>query len=175
MSIDTTTVGTKQALALAGTDMSPFTTTDSYQNESATAIDFGVPVARGTATASIGGPAEVCKPFGADTDEAIGVSLRDATDNAVTNAVTYGQWKAVPVKKSGRVAVYAAEAVRKGDQVLILTAGASVPTTAFGSSKNGVAGAGRIAFSAWKWCFDTAAGAIGFIEQSDAHIGRATT
>lgn len=174
MSIDTTTVGTRPGLALAGTDQSPFEPVGSYQNESATAIEIGVPVARGT-TASATGPTEYCKPFAADTDEAIGVTVRDFTINASANAITYVQNAAVPVKKRGRISVFAAEQARKGDQVLILTAGANVPTTAFGCSRNGVATAGRVAFGAWKWCYDTAPGAIGDIEQDDAHIGRATT
>lgn len=173
MAIDLTTVGTRPAIALAGTDMAPHVgPTDSYLNESATAIEYGAPVARGSATTQAGDMFEYCKPVAADADEIIGVTVRDPSDvSAASNSSNYPRYAAVPVKKAGRVAVRAAEAVRAGDEVLVLTA---TPGT-FASSKGGVAGSGRVAMKGWKWVTTTAAAAIGIIEGFDTHTGRTTT
>lgn len=172
------TVGTLPAKAYAGQDMSPMQPTDSYINESATAIDAGLPVARGSATTSAASGVEFCKPFAADADEIIGVSLRFVSKDAdSTQAPKFERYEAVPVKKEGRVAVIAAEDVRGGDEVIVVTAGAGAQGTAFASSKGGVATAGRIRMTGWKWCGNgtIAAGSVGEIEGRSASVGRITT
>lgn len=168
---------TRPALGFAGDDMSPLTPVHSYINENATAIDAALPVARGTVTSTTKG-AETCKPFAADTDEFLGLSLRTVLKDVPQTAqsVTYAQYSAVPVKREGRVKVYIAEDVRGGDQVIIVTAGAAVQTTAFASSKGGVAGSGRIAVP-WKYCGNGVytAGSLVEIEGWSASAGRTTT
>lgn len=165
------TVGTVPAIAYAGQDLAPTMPVDSYQNESATAIEPGAPVARGTVLTPSQPMNETCKPVAADTDEIIGVTVRYPVKAATSNAVSYAQYDTVPVKKAGRVAVYAAEDVRKGDEVIVLTA---TPGT-FASSKGGVAGTGRVAMKGWKWATTTSSGTIGIIEGFDTHTGRTTT
>lgn len=172
------TVGVKPAFAYAGQDMTPDRPTNSYQNESATALDAGIVCVRGTATAYTPGGAETCKPMAADTDDILGVILRiPMKDASSSGTVTLGQWDAVPVKKEGRVAVFAAEDVRGGDQVLVVTAGAGVPTTCFASSKGGIAGSGRVAFTGWKWCGQgtITAGTLAEIEGFGTTVGKTTT
>jgi hypothetical protein len=170
MSIDMTTVGTTPGIGLAGTDMDPLSPTDTYMNESATAIEPGAPVALGTTTQA-GGFAQYCKPVAADTDNIIGVTVRRALVSTNGTTVAYAQYDSVPVKKAGKVAVLAAEAVRAGDEVVVLTA---TPGT-FASSKGGVVGTGRVAMKGWKWVTTTGAAAIGIIEGFDTHTGRTTT
>lgn len=148
---------------------------DTKINESATAIDFGIPVVRGVATAKQPGN---CKPMAADTDDIIGISVRNASQvaaNPADNIVNYPRYENVPVGRIGRFYVIAAEASREGDQVLILTAGAAVNSTCFGGSLGGVAGSGRVAFKGAKWRTTTAAAAIGIIELIDQNLGRTTT
>jgi hypothetical protein len=170
------TVGTRPAAAYAGQDMSPLEPTNSFMNEHATGIEAGVPVARGaTAIGSLGEP---CKPWTLDADDFLGPSLRyPDTDAGTSGNVTYDQRKSVPVKASGRVAVIAGEAVRGGDEVLIITASGNDPTLCWGSSRGGVAGTGRVVATGWKWCGagNIAAGTICEIEGRGAVRGRITT
>jgi hypothetical protein len=148
------TVNVKPAFAYAGQDMTPDRPTNTYMNESATALDAGIPAVRGTASTTTPGGVETCKPMAADTDDILGVILRIPMKDAdfTTDTVKLGQNEPVPVKVEGRVAVFAAENVRGGDEVIVITAGAGAQTTAFGSSFGGVAGAGRVAMTGWKWC-----------------------
>lgn len=173
------TVNVKPAFAYAGQDMTPDRPTNSYQNESATPLDAGIPVVRGTVTAYTPGGVETCKPMAADTDDILGVILRIPSTDAdfITDAVLIKQWQTAPVKVEGRVAVFAAENVRGGDQVLVLTAGAGAQGTAFGSSNNGVAGAGRVAMTGWKWCGSGVipSGTLAEIEGHAITAGRVTT
>lgn len=170
-------VGTRPALGYAGDDRTPGTPTVSYQNENATAIDAALPVARGTVTAPTNG-VEMCKPWASDADDFLGISLRTVNKDATqaVQSVTYAQWDAVPIKKEGRTLVYLAEDVRGGDQVLVVTAGAAVQTTAFASSKGGVAGSGRVAIP-WKYCGNgtLTSGSLVEIESYSASTGRTTT
>lgn len=129
----------------------------SFINESATAIDFGRAVCRGTATAA--GATDLCKPVGVDGDIIIGISIRDAallTANS-SGEVTYAQRMAVPVMESGVVFVTAAEAVAEGTGALSLTAGVGT----IGGVSNGAAGAGRVVIPGAIWLDTTASGAIG--------------
>jgi hypothetical protein len=127
-------------------------------------------VARGTTTQA-GDFTQYCKPVAADTDEIIGVTVRRALVSTDGTTAAYARYDSVPVKKSGKVAVLAAEAVRAGDEVVVLTA---TPGT-FASSKGGVVGTGRVAMKGWKWATTTGAAAIGIIEGFDTHTGRTTT
>lgn len=172
------TVGTKPAFAYAGQDMSPDEPINSYLNESATALDAGIPVVRGSATTYTAGGVETCKPMAADTDDIVGVTLRIPSKDAdSTQAPKYDRYDAVPVRAEGRVAVFAAEDVRGGDEVLVVTAGAAVQTTAFASSKGGAAGSGRVALTGWKWCGmgTITAGTLAEIEGHAITRGRTTT
>lgn len=172
------TVGTKPAFAYAGQDMSPERHTMSFLNESATAIDAGIPVVRGSATTFTPGGVQTCKPMAADTDDLMGVTLRIPSKDADSSqAPKYERYDAVPVKGEGTVAVYAAEDVRGGDEVLVVTAGAGAPTTAFASSKGGVAGSGRVAFTGWKWdgMGTITAGTLTTISRTQGPRGRTTT
>jgi hypothetical protein len=172
------TVGTKPAFAYAGQDQSPDLPINSYQNESATALDAGIPVVRGSVIAYTAGGAEMCKPMAADTDDILGVTLRIvAKDADSTQAPKYERYDAVPVRAEGRVAVLAAEDVRGGDEVLVVTAGAGAAATAFASSKGGVAGSGRVAMTGWKWCGNgtITAGTLAEIEGHAITRGRTTT
>jgi len=171
------TVGTIPAKAYAGQDQSPLQPTDSYINESATAIDAGVPVARGT-TATTAGRAENCKPVAADADEILGPSLRWVSKDAdSTQDPQYARYEDVPVKKEGRVSVIAGETVGGGDEVLIVVASATDPTLCWGSSRGGVIGSGRIAMTGWKYCGNGtyAAGTVVDIEGRSASRGKITT
>ena len=76
----------------------------------------------------------------------------------------------VGVMRSGSLCVLATEAVRGGDQVIVITA---TPGT-LGSSKGGVIGTGRVGAAGWIWKQDTAAGALGIIEKVN-YTGRTTT
>lgn len=173
------TVNVKPAFAYAGQDMTPDRPTNTYMNESATAIDAGVPVVRGSASTTTPGGVETCKPMAADTDDILGVSLRIPMKDAdfTTDTVTLARYEPVPTKVEGRVAVYAAEDVRGGDEVIVVTAGAGVQTTAFASSKGGVAGSGRVAMTGWKWCGSgtITAGTLAEIEGHAITRGRITT
>ena len=140
----------------------------SYINNSATAIDFGVLVVRDT---TVDG---TCKPMAADTDQQLGISVRNAVgiNASSANVVNYAQYASVPVMNDGVVFVTAAEAVRAGDAVLALTAG---PGT-FASSKGGVAGSGRVAVTGAIWLDTVAASGIGRIRIKTAgNLGRTTT
>jgi hypothetical protein len=170
-------VGTRPVQAYAGQDMDPFQPVSSYQNESATAIEAGVPAARGTASTATG-LNEFCKPVGADTDEILGPTLRRQLKDAdSTQDPQYARYESVPVKRAGRVAVIAGEAVRGGDEVLILVASANDPTACWVSSKGGVITTGRIAMTGWKFCGTgaIAAGVVCEIEGYGASRGRITT
>lgn len=91
---------------------------DSKINESATAIDFGVAVARGAAD-------NTCKPPAAVSDKIMGISARHAIRPASAdgnNTVTYAQRDAVPILRDGYVYVVAAENASRGDTAVALTA-----------------------------------------------------
>lgn len=172
------TVGTKPAFAYAGQDMTPHRPTLSFLNESATALDAAIPVVRGSATTFTPGGVETVKPMAADTDDLVGVTLRIVMKDAdSTQAPKYERYEAVPVKGEGTVAVIAAEDVRGGDAVLVVTAGAGAAATAFASSKGGVAGSGRVAFTGWKWdgMGTIAAGTLTTISRTQGPLGRTTT
>ena len=132
---------------------------ETFINESATEIEIGRFVALGAAlTNAIKGN---CKPMAADGDLLLGVAVRDP--NRVRNAsgnLTYKQFEDVPVMIMGKVAILLAEQVRRGDDVLVLTAGA---------------GTGRIKFPGASHWMDAAAAAVGVIYLSGPVITRATT
>lgn len=171
-------VGTKPAAGYAGNDLTPDLPTHSFQNESATDIDAGIPVVRGTATSSTNG-IETCMPMAADADEVIGVSLRGALKDVAqsSQSAKYSRYETVPVKIEGRVQILIAEDVRGGDEVVIITAGAQAAATAWGSSKGGAVTTGRVAFTGWKYCGNGTytAGSLVEIEGHSASRGRTTT
>jgi hypothetical protein len=157
---------------------------DTWMNESATAIDFGVPVCPGTLAGAV-------KPIAtdADADLAIGIAMRDPTvidATPSTNVLNYPRYKELAVMRIGRVYAIAAENVQAGDQVLIITgsSAAQAQATAFGSSHGagGVAGTGRRAFKGAVWrqrphssSKTIAAGDVGIIEFINQNLGVATT
>jgi hypothetical protein len=160
-------------------DASPHTI-DTVQNESATAIDFCVPVCPGTLAGS-------AKPVANDTDAALcmGISMRDPTmvNASTSGVVNYAQYRELGLMKVGRIYAIAAEDVRDGDQVLIITAAsaAQAQATAFASSKGGVAGSGRVALKGAIWRAQAGAsatitaGTVGIIEIINQNLGRTTT
>ena len=112
-------------------------TIESKTNEAATAIDFGVAVARG-------GTDDTCKAPTTDGDKLIGISVRHAIRPAdSSNNVTYGQRDSVPILRDGYVYAVAAENVSRGDTVVALTASAgtlgSAANTAVGTAAAPVA------------------------------------
>lgn len=133
---------------------------DSKINESATAIDFGVPVSRGAAD-------NTCKPFATIADKVIGVSVRHAIRPPIDLAgnVKYAQYDSVPLlRQNGFIYAVAVENATRDDVAIALTA-----TANFGSTTGGAAGAGRLALDGTSgnikaiWETTTAAGSIGII------------
>lgn len=176
---------TSQDLGYPGSlaDASPHIV-DTGTNESATAIDFGVPVAPGVLAGSY-------KPIANDTDAALcnGIAMRDPTlGNAgpASSTINYGQYKDFPVVRMGRIFAIAAENVTDGDQVLIITgsSAAQAQGTCFGSSHGagGAAGAGRIALKGAIWrahpvgaARAIVAGTVAVIEFNNQNLGVTTT
>lgn len=140
---------------------------DSFVNTSATAVDFGRMVVRDTNDRS-------CKVMAADADLQLGFSARHPESPASTdgvNTVNYIQYKSVPVMRFGVMFVLAAEDVRRGDQVLAITAGGGT----VGGSKGGVAGSGRIDVPGAVWEDTTSATTIGRIRVFGSGTRRVTT
>lgn len=128
-------------------------TIESKTNEAATAIDFGVAVARGAAD-------DTCKAPAADGDKIIGISARHAIRPAdSSNNVTYAQRDSVPVVRQGYVYAVAYENATRGDGVISVTA----QNGKLGSTTGGAAGAGRVAVTGALWETTTAAGQIGIV------------
>lgn len=129
------------------------TTIESKTNEAATAIDFGVAVARGAAD-------DTCKAPAADGDKIIGISVRHAIRPAdASNNVTYAQRDSVPILRDGYVYAVAFENATRGDGVISVTA----QNGKLGSTTGGAAGAGRVAVPGATWETTTTAGQIGII------------
>jgi hypothetical protein len=148
--------------------------TDSFINSNATTIDFGIMVARDTTQA------RACRPVAADGDELLGISVRNPIVETVdpTNPVLgYKQYDSVRVLRDGVIFVQAAEAVRAGDQALMLTAGGSgnAQAGAIGGSQGGVAGAGRIDIPGAIWEDTIPSGAIGRVRIKSVGTRRTTT
>jgi hypothetical protein len=157
---------------------------DTGINESATAIDFGVPVAPGTLAANV-------KPIANDTDAALccGIAMRDPTmmdASPSTNVASYARHKELAVLRRGRIFALAAENVTDGDQVLIITgsSAAQAQGTCFGSSHGagGAAGSGRVALLGAIWrahpvsaSKSIAAGTVAVIEYNPTYLGVTTT
>jgi hypothetical protein len=157
---------------------------DTYQNESATAVDFAVPVAPGTLAGSV-------KPIANDTDAAlcVGIAMRDPTMMSAdpsTNVANYARYRTLGVMRQGRIFAIAAENVTDGDQVLIITgsSAAQAQATAFGSSHGagGAAAAGRIALLGAIWrahpigaSKSITSGSVAVIEMTQQYLGVTTT
>ncbi len=146
---------------------------DSYTNSGSTALDFGIVAVRDTNDGT-------CKVMAADTDQILGIIVRHPTMTAdSTGAVKYAQYGSVPIMRDGVIFVKAAEAVRRGDQVLVLTAGGAGNTAAgaLGGSKGGVAGSGRVAIPGMNavWEDTVASGAVGRIRIKTTGTARTTT
>lgn len=179
------TTKTSQDLGYPGSlaDASPHTI-DTYTNESATAIDFGVPVAPGTLAGS-------AKPIANDTDAALcnGIAMRDPTlmnADPATSVANYTRYKDFSVMRRGRVFAMAAENVTDGDQVLIITAASAAQAqgTCFGSSHGagGAAASGRVALLGAIWRAHPvgaskaiASGTVAVIEYNPTYLGVTTT
>jgi hypothetical protein len=131
-------------------------TIESKTNESATAIDYGIAVARGAAD-------DTCKPPAADGDKLIGISVRHAIRPADSaNNVVYNRYDSVPIMREGYIYVTAFENVTRDDQALSITAqGGKV-----GGVTGGAAGAGRVVIPNAKWETTTTAGNIGIVRIS---------
>lgn len=127
------------------------------QNDGATAIDYGIAVARGAS----GG----AKVITADGDKILGISVRfpikaaPGFGQAGANVVNYAQYDQLPVLKHGNIYVLAYENVTIDDQALSITAqGGKI-----GGVTGGAAGAGRVVIPAAVWQTTTAAGFIGVV------------
>lgn len=112
-------------------------TIESKTNDQATAIDFGVAVARSAAN-------DTCKAPSAVSDKIIGISVRHAIRPAdSSNNVTYAQRDSVPILRDGYAYATAAENVTRGDTAVALTASSgtlgSVANTAVGTAAAPVA------------------------------------
>jgi hypothetical protein len=112
-------------------------TIESKTNDQATAIDFGVAVARSAAD-------NTCKAPSAVSDKIIGISVRHAIRPAdSSNNVNYAQKDSVPILRDGYVYAVAAENVSRGDTVVALTASSgtlgSAANTAVGTAAAPVA------------------------------------
>jgi hypothetical protein len=106
-------------------------------NESATAIDFGVAVARGAAD-------NTCKPPAADSDEIVGISVAHRIKpSAADGTVAYAKNDAVPVAEEGRVYCVAGENVTRGDKVVNITATGKLGTAATALAAASAAKAGN--------------------------------
>lgn len=158
-------------------DASPHTI-DTVQNESATAIDFCVPVAPGTLAGTV-------KPIANDADAALcsGITMRDPTmvnADPTTNVANYARYRELGLMKIGRIYAIAAEAVTDGDKVLILTgsSAAQAQATCFGGTTGGAAGAGRINLKGAVWrarpigaSRTIGSGTVGIIEIINQNLG----
>lgn len=128
-------------------------TIETLINDQATAIDFGVAVARSAAD-------NTCKAPTADGDKIVGISARHAIRPAdSSNNVNYAQKDAVPVLRNGFVYVTAYENATRGDGVISVTA----QNGKLGSTTGGAAGVGRVAVPNALWETTTAAGSIGIV------------
>ncbi len=128
-------------------------TIESKTNEAATAIDFGVAVARGAAD-------DTCKAPAADGDKIIGISARHAIRPADSSGnVTYAQRDSVPIVRQGYIYAVAYENATRGDGVISVTA----QSGKLGSTTGGAAGAGRVAVPGATWETTTTAGQIGIV------------
>lgn len=179
------TTKTSQDLGYPG-DLADSTThtVDTCQNESATAIDFAVPVCPGTLAGTV-------KPIANDTDAGLscGIAMRDPTMMSAdpsTGIASYARYRELGVMREGRIYALAAENVTDGDQVLIITAASAAQAqgTAFGSSHGagGAAASGRVAMLGATWrarpigaSRTIAAGTVGIIELTVQRLGVTTT
>lgn len=179
------TTKTIQDLGYPGSlaDASPHTI-DTGTNESATPIDFAVPVAPGVLAGNY-------KPIANDTDAALcnGIAMRDPTAmnaDPATSVANYKQYKDFQVLRMGRMFALAAENVTDGDQVLIITgaSAAQAQGTCFGSSHGagGAAAAGRVALKGAIWrahpigaARAIASGTVAVIEFNNQNLGVTTT
>lgn len=137
--------GRRFALGYPGqiADLGPATTMQSYSNSSATTIKHGVAVAFDLTLANS------VKPWSADADKFGGIAVRNPVGVAdASGNVEYARYKSVPCVFNGVIWVQVCEAVTRGDQALIITAGAAGNTTAgaIGGRTGGAAAAGRVAF-----------------------------
>ena len=129
-------------------------TTHSYTNTDATAIDFGVAVARGTTDQS-------CQPFDTYAQEIIGISVRSVQVEASVdgnNTVNFPRYSTVPVMRDGEVACKAAENVTAGDDVYAITSDAAALG---GSTGGGSNGSSRKAIKGARWDQTVASGGVG--------------
>lgn len=125
---------------------------DSKTNEGATAIDFGIAVARGTTGDN------TCKAVAADGDEIIGISVRLPNRPASSaGVVNYAQNDSVAFLHKGYIFAIPFENVARGTAVLSITAQGGK----LGSTTGGAAGAGRVAVVGSVWETTTVAGAVG--------------
>lgn len=130
---------------------------DNLSNDGATAIDYGIAVARGAS----GG----AKAVSADGDKILGISVRTAYKaapgfgQANANVVNYAQFDQLPVLKLGEIYVIAFENVTIDDGALSITAqGGKI-----GGITGGAAGAGRVVIPGAKWATTTAANGLGIV------------
>lgn len=125
---------------------------DSKVNEGATAIDFGIAVARGTTSDN------TCKVIAADADKIIGITVRLPIRPADSSGnVNYARYDSVPVLKAGWIFAVPFENVTRGDQVLSITAQGGK----LGGVTGGAAGAGRVVVPGAVWETTTTAGQVG--------------
>jgi hypothetical protein len=128
-----------------------------FNNDGATAIDYGIAVARGALLGA--------KAIAADADKIIGISVRTGWKaapgfgQANANVVNYAQNEQVPVLKHGNIYVVAFENVTAEDAAISITAqGGKI-----GGVTGGAAGAGRVAIPGATWQTTTVAGAVGVV------------
>lgn len=154
--------GFQAAIGFAGqiANMNPIAT-ENLTNESATAIDFGIAVARGTSVANA--QLLTCKPVAVEGDVIIGISLRHLayggalrTPIGVNGVVGYPQYDSVPVCREGDIFCIPFENVVVDSQVVSLTA-------QLGRLGGGTPGTGRKPIFNGVWLTTTLAGAVGIV------------
>lgn len=129
-------------------------------NENATAIDFGAPVCRGTATTP--GVIGNCRPaFSGGV--VIGLAARQASEAntatvaGVTPVVNYAQNKTVPVLQDGYIACLAAENVTEGTTCIAIVSGNGLGSTTGGAAD----GTTRLAMTFATWAETVTSGNVG--------------
>jgi hypothetical protein len=179
-----TTGGYVLDLGLAGAEATgSISEKDTFINEATTngidsagTIDYGVIVAKGTEDKGV-----VPLTASNGSQRVQGLTTRVALQSASLpgNVVGYKTGAAVPVARLGDYVVYAAEAVREGDEVIALATTVTISTgitTNVGGAKGGVAnGTTRLACVGMKWKTTTAAQAKGIVSVYSRDLGTVLT
>jgi hypothetical protein len=145
-------------------------------NESATPIDFGRAIARGTTPSVVGGPG-FCKPVNASTDVVIGISLREAIIGPAStdgnNTVNYGQYKNVPfLGGPGGIRAVPCEDVKDGQKVCAVVAQGGQLASIHGGPIDTTT---RLEVKGYIWDGDCAAGSLGKVHFEAGEVAQLTS